>query len=339
MANVTGPRVMQAPRRRSVSALDGGGPAREEPAPEERAAISVRDLRKAYRGRDVVRGVSFDVAAGEVFGFLGPNGAGKTTTIEILEGYRARTAGEVHVLGVDPGKPTRRWRERIGLVLQESELDPNLTVRETVALFASFYPSPLRVDETIELAGLGDQRDARIGTLSGGQRRRADVALGIVGDPELLFLDEPTTGFDPSARQAAWDTIDGLRQLGKTVFLTTHYMDEAQHLADRIAILRAGELVAIGSVDEIGAGLRADAVVRFRVPAGVTAQEIASVAASAVDMTGDIATIRAPDAQPVLYRLTTWAEHEGRRLEGLEAVRPTLEDMFLEITTNETDHG
>jgi ABC-2 type transport system ATP-binding protein len=339
MANATGPRVMQAPRRGSVCTLDDGGPAREEPVPEERAAISVRDLRKAYGGRDAVRGVSFDVAAGEVFGFLGPNGAGKTTTIEILEGYRARTAGEVHVLGVDPGKPTRRWRERIGLVLQESELDPNLTVRETVALFASFYPSPLRVDETIELAGLGDQRDARIGTLSGGQRRRADVALGIVGDPELLFLDEPTTGFDPSARRAAWDTIDGLRQLGKTVFLTTHYMDEAQHLADRIAILRAGELVAIGSVDEIGAGLRADAVVRFRVPAGVTAQEIASVAASAVDMTGDIATIRAPDAQPVLYRLTTWAEHEGRRLEGLEAVRPTLEDMFLEITTNETDHG
>jgi ABC-2 type transport system ATP-binding protein len=339
MTNATGPRVMQAPRRGSVCALDDGGPAREEPVPEEWAAISVRDLRKAYGGREAVRGVSFDVDAGEVFGFLGPNGAGKTTTIEILEGYRARTAGVVHVLGVDPGKPTRRWRERIGLVLQESELDPNLTVRESVALFASFYPSPLRVDETIELAGLGDQRDARIGTLSGGQRRRADVALGIVGDPELLFLDEPTTGFDPSARRAAWDTIDGLRQLGKTVFLTTHYMDEAQHLADRIAILRAGELVAIGSVDEIGAGLRADAVVRFRVPAGVTAQEIASVAASAVDMTGDIATIRAPDAQPVLYRLTTWAEHEGRRLEGLEAVRPTLEDMFLEITTNETDHG
>jgi ABC-2 type transport system ATP-binding protein len=304
-----------------------------------RAAISVRNLRKTYGRRDAVRGLSFDVAPGEVFGFLGPNGAGKTTTIEILEGYRARTAGEARVLGVDPGKPTRRWRERIGLVLQECELDPNLTVRETVALFASFYPSPRPVDETVELVGLSDELNARIGTLSGGQKRRADVALGIVGDPDLVFLDEPTTGFDPSARRGAWAMIDGLRQLGKTIFLTTHYMDEAQHLADRIAILRAGELVAIGSVDEIGAGLRADAVVRFRVPAGVTAHEIASVAASAVDMTGDIATIRAPDAQPVLYRLTTWAEHEGRRLEGLEAVRPTLEDMFLEITTNETDHG
>jgi ABC-2 type transport system ATP-binding protein len=297
------------------------------------AAISVRGLRKTYRGRDAVHGVSFDVAAGEVFGFLGPNGAGKTTTIEILEGYRARTAGEVRVLGVDPGRPTRPWRERIGLVLQECELDPNLTVRETVALFAAFYPSPLPVAETIELAGLGDQRNARIGTLSGGQKRRADVALGIVGDPDLIFLDEPTTGFDPSARRGAWAMIDGLRQLGKTIFLTTHYMDEAQHLADRIAILRAGELVAVGSVDEIGAGLGADAVVRFRLPAGVTAEEIASVvAASGIDRSGDIVTIHCADPQPVLYRLTTWAERGGHGLEGLEVLRPTLEDMFLELT-------
>jgi ABC-2 type transport system ATP-binding protein len=301
------------------------------------AAIAVRNLRKTYGGRDAVRGVSFDVAPGEVFGFLGPNGAGKTTTIEILEGYRARDEGEVRVLGVDPGRPTRHWRERIGLVLQSCELDPNLTVRETLGLFASFYPSPRPVDETIELVGLGDQRDARIGTLSGGQKRRADVALGIVGDPDLIFLDEPTTGFDPSARRGAWAMIDGLRRLGKTIVLTTHYMEEAQHVADRIAILRAGELVAIGSVEEIGAGLRADAAVRFRLPAGVTADEIASVAASPVDRVGDVVTIRTPDPQPVLYRLTTWAEPTGRHLDGLEVARPTLEDMFLELTT-EPDH-
>jgi EmrB/QacA subfamily drug resistance transporter len=306
---------------------------------DEGAAISVRGLRKSYGRSDAVRGVSFDVAVGEVFGFLGPNGAGKTTTIEILEGYRERTAGDVKVLGVDPGKPTRRWRERIGLVLQESELDPNLTVRETVALFASFYPSPLPVEETIELTGLGDKGGARIGTLSGGQRRRADVALGVVGDPDLVFLDEPTTGFDPSARRGAWNMIDGLRQLGKTIFLTTHYMDEAQHLADRIAILRSGALVAVGSVDEIGTGLGADAIVRFRLPAGVAADEIASVAASPVDISGDIATIRARDPQPVLYRLTTWGEREVRSLEGLEVVRPTLEDMFLELTKTAADHG
>jgi ABC-2 type transport system ATP-binding protein len=286
-----------------------------------------------------VRGISFDVATGEVFGLLGPNGAGKTTTIEILEGYRRRTAGQVRVLGVDPGRPTRRWRERIGLVLQDCELDPNLTVREIVALFASFYPSPRRVDETIELAGLGDQRDARIGTLSGGQKRRADVALGIVGDPDLLFLDEPTTGFDPSARRGAWAMIEGLRQLGKTILLSTHYMDEAQHLADRIAILRDGDLVAVGTVDDVGARLRADAVIRFRLPAGVTPQEVAAVVACRVDVAGEIATIHAPDPQPALYRLTTWAAHEGHELAGLEALRPTLEDMFLELTAEGTDDG
>ncbi len=313
-------------------------PARTGFVPDGRAAISVRGLRKTYGRRDAVRGVSFDVARGEVFGLLGPNGAGKTTTIEILEGYRPRTDGDVRVLGVDPGKPTRRWRERIGLVLQECELDPNLTVRETVGLFASFYPSPRPVDETIELAGLADHRNDRIGTLSGGQKRRTDVALGIIGDPDLVFLDEPTTGFDPAARRGAWAMIDGLRQLGKTILLTTHYMDEVQHLADRIAILRAGELVAVGTVEEIGSGLPTDAVVRFRLPEGVTSHEIASVAAMPVDMAGDLVTIHSPDPQPVLYRLTTWAEPEGRRLDGLEVLRPTLEDVFLELTTPEADH-
>jgi ABC-2 type transport system ATP-binding protein len=332
MAGVTQLRSWTGPAP-AVAARRGGA------TPDDRAAISVRGLRKSYRGQDVLRGVSFDVAPGEVFGFLGPNGAGKTTAIEILEGYRTRTAGAVRVLGVDPGTPTRQWRERIGLVLQECELDPNLTVRETVALFASFYPTPRPVDETIELAGLGDQRTTRIGRLSGGQKRRADVALGIVGDPDLVFLDEPTTGFDPSARRGAWAMIDGLRRLGKTIFLTTHYMEEAQQLADRIAILRAGELVAIGSVAEIGAGLETDAVVRFRLPAGVSTDEIASVAAASPELSGDLVTLRCPDPQPVLYRLVTWAEREGRSLGGLEVQRPTLEDMFLELTVSGNGDG
>jgi ABC-2 type transport system ATP-binding protein len=299
--------------------------------------ISVRDLRKSYGDTEAVRGLRFDVSRGEIFGFLGPNGAGKTTTIEILEGYRERSAGDVQVLGTDPAHPTRSWRERIGLVLQECELDPNLTVRETLSLFASFYPSPRPVDETIELVALGEVADARMEALSGGQRRRADVALGIVGDPELIFMDEPTTGFDPSARHAAWNMIDGLRELGKTVFLTTHYMEEAQRLADRIAILRGGELVGIGTVEEIGAGLRADAIVRFRLPAGVAAQTVIAEARAEVELAGEIATIHAPDPQPVLYRLITWAERERIELTGLEVIRPTLEDMFLELTADGAD--
>jgi ABC-2 type transport system ATP-binding protein len=208
-----------------------------------------------------------------------------------------------------------------------------------VGLFASFYPSPLRVDETIELSGLGDQAGSRVGALSGGQKRRVDVALGIVGDPDLIFLDEPTTGFDPSARRGAWAMIDGLRRLGKTIFLTTHYMDEAQHLADRIAILRAGELVAVGSVDEIGAGLQADAVVRFRLPRDVTADDVGAVVACPVDLAADVVTIRCPDPQPVLYRLINWAEQGAHRLDGLEVLRPTLEDMFLELTAARAEHG
>jgi ABC-2 type transport system ATP-binding protein len=302
-------------------------------------AISVRDLRKSYGDTAAVRGISFDVAPGEVFGLLGANGAGKTTTVEILEGYRERTAGEVAVLGGDPGRPTRGWRERIGLVLQECELDHSLTVRETVTLFASFYPHPQRIDDTIELAGLGAKRDALVGALSGGERRRVDVALGIVGDPDLLFLDEPTTGFDPSARRDAWAMIEGLRELGKTILLTTHYMDEAQRLADRVAIMREGELVATGTVDEIGVMLGSGVVVRFRLPDGVSAQTVAAEVRAPVEAAGAEATIRTPDAQRVLYRLTSWAEREGRRLDGLEVMRPRLDDMFLDLMTAEASHG
>ena len=302
-------------------------------------AISVRDLRKSYDDTPAVRGISFDVAPGEVFGLLGANGAGKTTTIEILEGYRARTSGVVEVLGADPGRPSRAWRERIGLVLQECELDQSLTVRETVTLFASFYRHPRRVDETIELAGLAAKRDALVGSLSGGERRRVDVALGIVGDPELLFLDEPTTGFDPSARRDAWRMIDGLRELGKTIVLTTHYMDEAQRLADRVAIMRDGELVATGTVEEIGRTLGEGVIVRFRLPAGVSAEAIAGTLRSPVETDGEEATIRTSDAQRVLYRLTGWAENEGVRLEGIEVVRPRLDDMYLELMAPEASRG
>jgi ABC-2 type transport system ATP-binding protein len=301
--------------------------------------ISVRDLRKSYGDTPAVRGISFDVAPGEVFGLLGANGAGKTTTIEILEGYRRRTAGDVEVLGADPARPTRAWRDRIGLVLQECELDQTLTVRETVTLFASFYRHPRQVEETIELTGLAGKRDAFVGSLSGGERRRVDVALGIVGDPDLLFLDEPTTGFDPAARRDAWRMIDGLRELGRTIVLTTHYMDEAQRLADRVAIMRAGELVATGTVEEIGRTLGSGVVVRFRLPAGMSAETLAGEVESPIETDGDEATIRTSDAQRLLYRLTGWAEDEGVRLEGLEVARPRLDDMYLELMTPEASHG
>ena len=295
-------------------------------------AISVSGLRKSYGGHEAVRGVDFEVAAGEVFGFLGPNGAGKTTTIEILEGYRERSGGEVSVLGADPGKPTRAWRERIGLVLQECELDPALTVREIVTLFASFYPRPRSVDETVDLVGLAEKANARTGTLSGGQRRRLDVAVGIIGDPEMVFLDEPTTGFDPSARRDAWNMIEGLKALGKTIFLTTHYMDEAEHLADRVAILRRGELAAQGTMSELGAGTAAKTVIRFRMPVGAQRDELEKLVGAPISVSGDLASAEVGSPQAPLHRLTGWAEDRGVVLESLEAVHPRLEDIFLELT-------
>jgi ABC-2 type transport system ATP-binding protein len=295
-------------------------------------AIHVRDLHKSYGAREAVSGIDLDIAVGEIFGFLGPNGAGKSTTIEILEGYRKRTAGEAWVLGTDPGKPTRAWRERIGLVLQDSELEPTLTVRETVTLFSDFYPRPRPVDETIELVGLKEKRDARIGTLSGGQRRRADVAVAIVGDPDLVFLDEPTTGFDPTARRDAWNMIEGLKSLGKTIFLTTHYMDEAQHLADRVAILAHGRIVARGRPDELGGATNQATAIRFKMPEGVTVDQLRGAAQAAVEVSGSEATVQSEDPQDTLYRLLSWADREGRKLEALEVQRPSLEDVFLQLT-------
>src|SRR5215207_4147738 len=226
------------------------------------SAISVRGLRKSYGGVEAIRGIDFEVQAGEVFGLLGPNGAGKTTTVEILEGYRRRDGGEVTVLGFDPGRAERAYRERIGVVLQSSELWPSLTVREIHRVFAGYYERPRAIDEVIDLVGLGEKRDARVKTLSGGQKRRLDLGVALVGDPELVFLDEPTTGFDPAARRNAWELVRSLRGLGKTVLLTTHYLDEAQQLADRVAVLVGGEIVRIGRPSELTASARAE--IRYR---------------------------------------------------------------------------
>jgi ABC-2 type transport system ATP-binding protein len=299
------------------------------------AAISVSGLRKSYGEYEAVRGIDFEVGAGEVFGFLGPNGAGKTTTIEILEGYRERSNGEVSVLGADPAKPTRAWRNRVGLVLQECELDPLWTVHEAVSLFARFYEKPRPVAETIDLVGLGDKRDARVATLSGGQKRRADVAIGIIGDPDLIFLDEPTTGFDPTARRDAWNMIEGLKALGKTVFLTTHYMDEAQHLADRVAILRDGRIVAQGRTEELGASLGRRTVIGFTLNGGLGIEEVRAIVSAPVQASGNGVEIESAEPQADLYRLLGLAERRGATLEDLEVRRPNLEDIFLDLTREE----
>ncbi len=295
-------------------------------------AISVRGLRKSYGEHEAVAGIDFEVGSGEVFGFLGPNGAGKTTTIEVLEGYRERSGGEVEVLGVNPGQPTREWRSRVGLVLQECELDPLLTVREAVSLFATFYPAPRPVDETIDLTGLAEKRDARIGSLSGGQKRRVDVAIGIIGDPDLIFLDEPTTGFDPTARREAWNTIEGLKELGKTVFLTTHYMDEAEHLADRVAILREGQIVAQGPMSELSASLGRRTVIGFKLNGGLDAEQVRSCVSAPPRIAGGEVSIETEEPQGDLYRLLALADERGIPLDDLEVRKPSLEDIFLDLT-------
>jgi ABC-2 type transport system ATP-binding protein len=302
-------------------------------------AIEVRDLHMRYGAVEAVRGIDLEVATGEVFGFLGPNGAGKTTTIEILEGYRARTGGDVSVLGVDPAQPTRAWRDRLGLVLQSCELDPLLTVRETLDLFGGFYSAPRPVDDVIALVGLGDKRNERVGRLSGGQRRRADVGVALIGDPELVFLDEPTTGFDPAARREAWSMIEGLKSLGKTVFLTTHYMEEAQHLADRVAILRAGKIVALGRPDELGSGLAQTTIVTFRNSSRFELDDVRAHTDAAAELVGGVVTIRTPTPQPTLARLLAWADERQIELEHLEVRRPDLEDIFLELMGEEHSDG
>ena len=300
--------------------------------------ISVQGLHKSYNGFEAVRGIDLEVTAGEVFAFLGPNGAGKTTTVEILEGYRDRSAGEVSVLGLDPPRADRGWRERVGIVLQECRLTPELTVREAVAQYAGYYPSPRDVRETIRLVGLGEKADARTSKLSGGQQRRLDVALALVGDPELLFLDEPTTGFDPSARRQAWEVIGSLRDLGKTIFLTTHYMEEAQALADRVAILAAGRIVAEGPPDQLGDRDERATQISFRLPPGTQAGELPSSVRERARIDGPEVSLHLDDPLPALRELTGWATERGIGLPGLEVRRPSLEDIYLELTA-EHEHS
>jgi ABC-2 type transport system ATP-binding protein len=294
--------------------------------------IRVSGLHKSYDDFEAVRGIDLEVHAGEIFGFLGPNGAGKTTTVEILEGYRERSSGDVEVLGIDPGEADREWRERIGIVLQQSKMHPELTVRETLQLFGGYYSEPRDVDETIELVGLTEKAETRVLRMSGGQQRRLDVGLALIGDPELLFLDEPTTGFDPSARRHAWEVIGSLRDLGKTVFLTTHYMEEAQALADRLAVIARGELVAEGSPADLGGREGAAARITFRLPTEAAAQlpvdgEATPTSDGAVDV-----VVEALDPVPALAALTSWSIERGVVLSGLEVRRPSLEDVYLELT-------
>ncbi len=303
-------------------------------------AIEVRDLKKSYSEVEAVRGVSFEVARGEVFCLLGPNGAGKTSIVEILEGYRTRTDGEVRVLGMDPAKGERELRGRVGIVLQQSGVQRDLTVAELVEMYARYYERPRPVDEVIEVVELTESRDERATKLSGGQRRRLDLALALVGDPDLIFLDEPTTGFDPAARRQAWSTVRSLCELGKTVFLTTHYMDEAQHLANRVAIMNAGEIIATGRPEELGGRDVRPAEIRFVLPTDWSLGDVPDVPSLERSIDGDRVLVVTSEPVPATQRITSWAVERGIDLGHFSVSQPTLEDIYLELTgSGDHDHA
>jgi ABC-2 type transport system ATP-binding protein len=297
----------------------------------EAPVVSVVGLTMAYGAVQVLHGIDLEIRRGEVCAIVGPNGAGKTTLVEILEGYRVRTGGTVSVLGVDPGQPSRAWRARIGIVLQSCEMPADLTVSELVERFAGYYPRPRPVAETLELVGLSDRRDARAGTLSGGQQRRLDVAMALVGDPDVLFLDEPTTGFDPSARHQAWSVITRLRELGKTVLLTTHYMEEAQELADRVIVVMAGRVVAEGTPDTLAGRDQAPATVRCRLPAGIGPEQLPEFRGRRFGADRDHIELAGAD-QADLGALLDWARERRFQLGDLTVARPSLEDVYLQLT-------
>ena len=295
-------------------------------------AIEVVGLRKSYGQLEAVSGVSFEVARGEVFCLLGPNGAGKTSVVEILEGYRTRTGGEARVLGFDPAGGARDLRERVGIVLQACGVQPDLSIAELLEMYGRYYVRGRAVDELLELVELVDKRDVRANKLSGGQRRRLDLALALVGDPELIFLDEPTTGFDPAARRQAWAVIRSLCQLGKTVFLTTHFMDEAQSLADRVAIMRAGEIIALGRPDELGGRDVRPAEIRFSLPAGWSAGDLPDLPAAERSVEGDRIVVFTREPVVAAHTLTGWALEHDVDLGHFSVAQPTLEEIYLELT-------
>jgi len=294
------------------------------------AAIEVRGLRKVYGDVAAVDGIDLTVEEGEVVALLGPNGAGKTTTVEVLEGYRPRNGGSVTVLGHDPGSGARDFREHIGVVLQEAGFEDSFTPRELLRLHAGYYPHPRPVDEVIALTGLEEKADARVRTLSGGQRRRLDLALGIIGDPDVLFLDEPTTGFDPSARRRAWELVESLRDLGATILLTTHYLDEAEHLADRVVVIDHGKVVAEGTPDELAAAAGAATVISFRLPAGLAPADLPALGLER-RVAGSVIEVRTETPTADVATLAAWAVARGLELEALALARPSLEAVYLDL--------